>query len=344
MSRLKIYAVILILFATFTVHASEKRELFRYVPPTVSKVWKPVYEAFPDPKKALDMPKHNDIKAWRQIHEMIEKERIPKEEKAAHALGVAVAEKTLGGTPVLVLTPRNLQSTKKIIVYTHGGAYTMLSARSTLGAAALIASGTRLKVISVDYTNPPSAGWRDVTDQVVSVIDALRKDGYAMSEIALMGDSAGGALAAGVALKLRDEDGLLPAALVLWSPWADITRTGESYVTLEDAEPRFIYQKVLKPSADAYADPKEQKHPYVSPVYGDFSKGFPPTLIQGGTREIFLSNFVRLYQAIDTAGGVVKLDLYEGMPHVFQATLPQSPETKIAMRKVTAFLKKYLGN
>jgi monoterpene epsilon-lactone hydrolase len=47
--------------------------------------------------------------------------------------------------------------------------------------------------------------------------------------------------------------------------------------------------------ADAYADPKDQKHPYVSPVYGDYTKGFPPTLIQGGTKEIFLSNFIRQY-------------------------------------------------
>ncbi len=99
---------------------------------------------------------------------------------------------------------------------------------------------------------------------------------------------------------------------------------------------------MLGPSADAYADPKDQKHPYVSPVYGDFKKGFPPTLIYGGAREIFLSNFVRLYQALDTAGQTVKLDIYEGMPHVFQIRLPQSPESVAAMKKMDAFLVKHL--
>ena len=64
------------------------------------------------------------------------------------------------------------------------------------------------------------------------------------------------------------------------------------------------------------------RHPYVSPVYGDYSQGFPPTLIQGGTREIFLSNFVRHYRALDDAGVEVELDLYEGMPHVFQGKAP----------------------
>ncbi len=91
------------------------------------------------------------------------------------------------------------------------------------------------------------------------------------------------------------------------------------------------------------ADPAEQKHPYVSPVYGDFSTGFPPTLIQGGTKEIFLSNFIRLYQALDTSGQTVKLDLYEGMTHVFQPRLPDSPESTTALKKMAAFLEQHLG-
>ena len=99
----------------------------------------------------------------------------------------------------------------------------------------------------------------------------------------------------------------------------------------------------LKNSADAYADPGDQKHPYVSPVYGDATKGFPPTLIQGGTEEIFLSNFIRHYQVLDQAGVPVKLDLYEGMWHVFQAYSPDIPESKLARGKAKRFLDQYLG-
>jgi acetyl esterase/lipase len=93
----------------------------------------------------------------------------------------------------------------------------------------------------------------------------------------------------------------------------------------------------LKWSADAYAAPADQKNPYVSPVYGDYSKGFPPTLIQGGTREIFLSNFVRQYQAIERGGGTAILDLYEGMPHVFQMVLAGSPESDAAFARTVSF-------
>ena len=71
-------------------------------------------------------------------------------------------------------------------------------------------------------------------------------------------------------------------------------------------------------------------------------QGFPPTLIQGGTKEIFLSNFVRHYQALDTAGQTVKLDLYDGMIHVFMAAIPDSPESKLALSKVDAFLQEHL--
>jgi acetyl esterase/lipase len=164
-----------------------------------------------------------------------------------------------------------------------------------------------------------------------------------MEDIAIYGDSAGGGLAAGSVLKLRDAGLGTPAAVVLWSPWADITETGDTYQTLKEAEPNFLYEKVLGPSADAYADRKDQKHPYVSPVYADFTKGFPPTLLQGGTREIFLSNFVRLYQALDNSGQTVKLDLYEGMPHVFQLKLPESPESVTALQKMNSFLIRHLN-
>ncbi len=252
-------------------------------------------------------------------------------------------ERKLGGIPVLEIKPRNWKDNGKLMVYTHGGAYTIASAESTLGSSALMAETTGLRVISIDYTLAPHARWQQITDQVVNVFKALREQGYAMKDMAIYGDSAGGSLAAGSVLKMRDKGIGMPAAVVLWSPWSDITDTGDSYSTLKHADPAYIYDKQLKQSAYAYADPKDQKHPYVSPVYGDYTKGFPPTLIQGGTKEIFLSNFIRHYQALDTAGQIVKLDIYEGMIHVFQVALGGTPESNTALLKVDAFLKQHLG-
>jgi epsilon-lactone hydrolase len=78
-------------------------------------------------------------------------------------------------------------------------------------------------------------------------------------------------------------------------------------------------------------------------VYADFSKGFSPTLIQGGTKEILLSGFIRLYQALDTAGHPVKLDLYEGRPHNFASRIPDAPESELARKKIQEFVRIHLG-
>jgi acetyl esterase/lipase len=289
------------------------------------------------------MPKADDLEGWKAAHALMEKQAIKNQGDVLSRYRVTVRSMTYGGIPALLVTPKSGAKVRGVILYTHGGAYTMLSARSTLAAAAAIADAASLPVVSVDYTNPPRAKWRQVIGEVIRAYRSLISQGYRPGQIVFCGDSAGGALAAGAVLALRDRGLPTPAALVLWSPWADITETGESYVTLKAAEPRYIYEKVLKPSADAYADPAEQKHPYVSPVYGHFDASFPPTLIQGGTREIFLSNFVRLYQAMDQAGVSVKLDLYEGMPHVFQATLPDSSEARVALKKTARFILGHLN-
>jgi len=125
------------------------------------------------------------------------------------------------------------------------------------------------------------------------------------------------------------------AAVVLVSPWLDVSLSGDTETTLRGEDPNFLYHAA---SAAAYADPKDQKDPYASPVYGDFSKGFPPTLIQGGLKETLLSDFVRFYQALDVAGVKVKLDLYEGMISLFQGRIPDAPEAIMARQKIRAFL------
>jgi epsilon-lactone hydrolase len=110
----------------------------------------------------------------------------------------------------------------------------------------------------------------------------------------------------------------------------DVTPSGDTETTLHDADPNQLYEKHSKYAAAAFADHKDPKDPYASPVYGDFSKGFPPKLIQGGLKETLLSGFVRLYQALGVARVPVKLDLYEGMIHNFQDRIPDCPESIVA--------------
>lgn len=311
-------------------------------PETVSEGWQPVFASMPDPTVGPPIPAADDPEGWRKIQSALESTLVAAGDSAVDRHKVAVEWRKLGGVPVADIRPRGWKDDGKLLVYTHGGAYTFYSSRSAMPSSALVAARTGLRVISIDYTLAPHARWQQITDQVLAVFQALKAEGYPARRIAIYGDSAGGALAAGAVLKMRDRKMDMPAAVVLWSPWADITETGDTYATLKDVEPSYTYARLLGPAAAAYANPADQKHPYVSPVYGDFSRGFPPTLIQGGTREIFLSNFVRLYRALDDAGQAVTLDLYEGMPHVFQPRLPDSPESRAALGKMERFLRTHL--
>lgn len=307
------------------------------VPETVSADWADYFQSLPDPADLPLLPAPDDFESWRERNRILEAERL-----AAGfgdpGPGVQVLESVIGGVPVLDVRPEGWVEDGRALLYTHGGGYVAFTARSTIGNAARVVLASGLRVVSVDYTLAPFARWQEITDQVIAVFQGLVADGSSLGQLAIYGDSAGGSLAAGSVLKMRDLGLGIPAAVVMWSPWSDITDTGDTYQTLDGVDGSYLYDLHLKPAADAYSDPGEQKGPYVSPVYGDYSKGFPPSLIQGGTREIFLSNFVRQYQAIEAGGVEVKLDLYEGMPHGFQNKMTESPEARLAVSKSVDFV------
>jgi epsilon-lactone hydrolase len=248
---------------------------------------------------------------------------------------------TLNGVKIIRIGSASSAKDGRVLIFAHGGGYTMGSSRSSLLEAVEMAHATGLPVISVDYRLVPHGNWQTATDEVLKVYSGLLKEGHRPDQIGMFGGSAGGGLIAGSVFKIRDQGLPLPGALVLGSPWSDITESGDSYCTLANADPILTYAG-LKVGADLYAPPKDQKNPYVSPVYGDYAKGYPPMLIQGGTREIFLSNFVRQYQAAVTAGQTAVLDLYEGMPHGFPAFVPDAPEGQQARKRAATFFATYL--
>jgi len=231
----------------------------------------------------------------------------------------------IGGVDVIRVPGSNPGARSPVLIYVHGGGHTWLSARSTLLVSKLMAEATGYEVVSVNYTVAPRGKWQKQTAEVISVYESLLSEGRAPARIGMFGDSAGGGLVAGSVLRMRDQGLPLPGALLLLSPWSDVTGRGDSYMTLAASDPMLTYYD-LKICADAYAEPADQRHPYVSPIYGDYSKPFPPTLIQGGTRELLLSDFVRHYQAIRSGGHEATLDLYEGMAHGFHTLAPAAPE------------------
>ncbi len=260
-----------------------------------------------------------------------------------HAHSVSIRRFHLAGVPLLDIQPVGGNSSK-MIVYFHGGGFVMGSAEDSLPLTIRLAEASGVRVVSVNYTTAPFARWRTVTKQALAVVVELTKEyDRQLSNIALAGDSAGANIALTTALQLRDLGHGLPAAIALWSPWTDLDNTGDTHSTLADAgEVMMTYERFLKSAATLYADRSDWRNPYVSPIHADFRAGFAPTLIQVGTKEILLSDSIRLYRAIDSANGTTVLDVYEGMPHVFQnrTTLPES---KLAIDKSAKFLRKHFG-
>lgn len=314
-----------------------------HVPETVSAEAQAFLRAMPDPHLIPQFPAPDDLEGWKKLQAWADADGRAKSEPVLKALAPDVRPLTLGGIPALDIRPRGWTDNGKVLVYTHGGAHVMYSAASMLGRAAFAAEETGLRIVSIDYTLAPHVRYDAMSDQTVAAIGALLETGVSLSDVAIYGDSSGGGLAAATVLKMRDRGLGMPRAAVLVSAWLDVTDAGDTETTLYAADPNQLYDRQGRFAAGAFADPADQKHPYASPVYADFTRGFPPTLIQGGLKETLLSGFVRFYQGLDQAGIPVKLDLYEGMIHNFQDRIPNAPKSIIARRKMRDFLHRHLG-
>lgn len=258
---------------------------------------------------------------------------------ALAVLNPSIVENRLGGTSVLEVTPQGYVPDGSALVYVHGGGFVRNSARSTLLMAALIASSSGRKVISIDYTLSPRGTCVSIIEEVIAVWAALLEttEGSAMG---LIGDSAGGCIIAAATHVMRDRAIAMPAALILLSPGTDMTGGGDTNLTLAAVD--YLDADELTNGAKAYADGLPLDDPRVSPLFGDFSLGYPPVLLQAGTRELLLSDSVRLHRALRSAGVEAQLDIYDGMPHVFQSLLADTPEGFAAWREMTAFWERHI--
>ncbi|MFK0735482.1 MAG: alpha/beta hydrolase [Gloeotrichia echinulata GP01] len=277
-------------------------------------------------KKLLEKRAVSDKKREKSISQFIDKYDFETERKSIDGI-----IKTTTIIPKYI----NINNKNKIIIYIHGGAYTIGTSDNSLGISVPSAQFSQMKVISVNYRLAPEDPFPAALNDCLAIYQELINQ-YSPKNIGILGDSAGGSLALATLLKAQDMGLPMPGAVVLLSPWADITKTGETYYTLNGLDPVISDYKILEDSAKAYTNGLDMKNPLISPIYGEYKLGFPPTLIQSGTRDLFLSLCVRLYRKLQNAGIDVKLSLWEGMWHVFQA-FPNIPEGKEAFQELGKF-------
>ena len=247
---------------------------------------------------------------------------------------VAVESAITAGQPSEWLRTPDAQ-VDRAVLYLHGGGYVAGSCATARPVAAGIAAAARCPVLVLDYRLAPENPFPAALDDAVAAFGSLIEQGFAAERIAFAGDSAGGGLALAAAVALRDRGAALPGAILCFSPWTDLTVSGETVTTRKKADP-ICTQDSLVTFAHAYAAADDLRTPLVSPLYADLS-GLPPLLIQVGTNEILLGDSLRLAEAARQAGVEVTVETWDGMWHVWQGQAALVPEGKRAVEKACSF-------
>lgn len=222
----------------------------------------------------------------------------------------------LEGIPAAWMRLKRPHRRRHAILYCHGGGYTSGNLGYSKVLASKLTNVTGYDVLTFEYRLAPEHPYPAAVEDAMSAWDYLMRLGYGARDVVLAGDSAGGNLALVLGHRLREQRRMLPAALLLMSPWTDMTASGPSYTQRADIDPMLTNNYIAAVRA-AYARGNDLRSPELSPLFGDFT-GFPPTLIQVGTHEILFSDAERLQQAMEQAGCVCRLDVWEDMWHVFQ--------------------------
>jgi epsilon-lactone hydrolase len=253
---------------------------------------------------------------------------------------LVLREKSVAGVHCYVITPSNPRAgEKRLLMNLHGGAYTGGAGEGGVLEAVLVAGATRIETVAVDYRMPPSYPFPAAIDDAITVWREISQHhpGYKMG---IFGTSSGGGMVLAVTQRAIKEHLRVPDAIMAGTPWSDLSETGDSYYTNRYADP-VVYEGELSVAAKQYANGIDLKDPRLSPIYGAFSN-FPPTLLLAGTRDLFLSNTVRVDRKLRDAGRRSELIVYEGQSHASYLSGIEFPETMTALRDISAFFSREL--
>jgi len=281
-------------------------------------------------------PAPADIPAWRSLIDSYDRTFGEIMAPKLKAIGVPVERTTINGVSVHVGSPEPGQAETWINLSFHGGALVFSGGALVATDAAMGVYRTGCRSFAVDYRMPPDHPFPAGLDDCIAVYRGLLER-YPPARIVVSGRSAGGNLAAAMILRLPELALPLPGAAILLTPEVDLTESGDSFETLRGID---VVLKSGLPEANAlYARGHDLGDPTISPLFGDFAKGFPPTLIQSGTRDLFLSNAVRMHRALRAAGVEAELHVWEAMPHGDFGGF--TPEDKEIWTELRAFLARH---
>ncbi len=272
------------------------------------------------------------MKLVKTVHDFTLRDDLEKQRRSQVAIGKLLGTKNSEASysefmiehiPCEWVRPVKPHKNDTIIFYCHGGGFYTGSLEYARTLTTKLALSSSMELLSFNYRLAPESPAPAALEDVLTVWDHLMHLGYGAKQILVAGDSAGGNLALGLGLKLKEQGRMLPKGFVLFSPWTNLTLKGESITKKAKLDPILNYE-YLQEARVAYVpnganDETIFEDPFVSPLFGDY-KHFPPIYIQIGSNEVLLNDSTDLKKHLTSQKVDVKLDLYKGMWHVFQMT------------------------
>ncbi len=260
---------------------------------------------------------------------------VPRDPRVASR--VALHRGELAGLETEIHTPRGWREGDATLLYWHGGGYISCSPRTHRDLVSRIAHQTHARCIVPNYRKAPAHPFPTALDSAVACVEALLASGVAPDALFIGGDSAGGGLSLALTLRLREAGVTQPRALVLLSPWVDLTGGGAS---VQSATLDILNAEMIARGAALYAGAAALDHPHVSPLHADLG-GLPPLLVQTGEREVFYSENITFVERARAAGVNVTHEVSPGMVHVFQTLAFLNAHAHSAIRSIGTFVRSH---
>lgn len=240
------------------------------------------------------------------------------------------------------LTVGDANDASRTVVYMHGGAYCFGSLASHRPATGYLARQVAKRskdgsgrVLSLGYRLAPEHPFPAPVDDALAWYRTLLKQGTPPEQIVLAGDSAGGGLALVCALAARAKKLPLPGAIVMFSPWLDLSCSGQSMKTKAFSEV-MLPAHLPAQAAEIYLQGHDPRDPLASPLFADLA-GLPPLLTYASHAEILMNDATRLHDRAKAAGVSSELHLATYLPHAWPVMLGL-PEARDTLRHVGQFI------
>ncbi len=299
----------------------------------------PQLNAFIAESSIIGEPTLKSAETWRLIQGFYEKATWTASETAKTQYIESFEETVIAGVPALFVTPKNmpLVNQDKIIVYLHGGGFTLGSPKHLFQVFSYVAYETGVKVLAVDYGLAPENPFPVALNQCFEIYQELLKD-FDSNKIVFLGDSAGGNLCLATTLMAKEKGVPLPKALALFSPVTD-AKKGDSYE--KNRDPRISYESTIEPSFMAYC--QDVENPFYTILNADLG-GLPDIFTQTGSRDALESDSIRLEAAVTLRGGNITCVSLPGVPHgIVEQSEDLIPESREAKQLAAEFIKGQLG-